>query len=233
MYPFRINYYCNILYLPCCTYRGPVEVWAVLPRLDYISVPKRYGLQLPRLLSVQIRIYAGFCGILRFVNNTTNTSVIKHALVPNGWVGGWLGGVVVGGGGGGRGAKAKVHSTFWVVGGVGGVGWVVVVVVGGRRQSCIVPSGRYVGWAGWVGWWCGDGRGAKAKVTFWVVSGVGVVGGWWVVGGGLGKVGWVVSVWVQSVGLSWAGFVDLSSVGWVSESGVRGHHRIIWHIYLH
>ena len=77
------------------------------------------------------------------VNNTTNTSVIKHALVPNGWVGGWLGGVVVGGGGGGgRGAKAKVHSTFWVVGGVGGVGWVVVVVVvGGRRQRCIVPSG--------------------------------------------------------------------------------------------
>ena len=87
------------------------------------------------------------------INNTTNTSVIKHALVPNGWVGGWvvgwcggglLGGVVVGGGGGGgRGAKAKVHSTFWVVGGVGGVGWVVVVVVvvRGRRQRCIVPSG--------------------------------------------------------------------------------------------
>ena len=49
--------------------------------------------------------------------------MIKHALVPNRWVGGWLGGVVVGGGGGGgRGAKAKVHSTFWVVGGVGGVG---------------------------------------------------------------------------------------------------------------
>ena len=80
--------------------------------------------------------------------------MIKHALVPNGWVGGWvvglcggglLGGVVVGGGGGGggRGAKAKVHSTFWVVGGVGGVGWVVVVVVvvRGRRQRCIVPSG--------------------------------------------------------------------------------------------
>ena len=72
--------------------------------------------------------------------------MIKHALVPNGWVGGWLGGVVVGGGGGGggRGAKAKVHSTFWVVDGVGGVGWVVVVVVvvvGGRRQRCIVPSG--------------------------------------------------------------------------------------------
>ena len=57
-------------------------------------------------------------------------------------------------GGGGRGAKAKVHSTFWVVGGVGGVGWVVG--------------------------WCG-GRGAKAKVhsTFWVVGGVGGVG--WVV----------------------------------------------------
>ena len=74
-----------------------------------------------------------------FVNNTTNTSVIKHALVPNGWVGGWLGGVMVGGVGG-RAAKAKVHSTFWVVGGVSGVGW-VVVVVGGRRQRCIVPSG--------------------------------------------------------------------------------------------
>ena len=48
-------------------------------------------------------------------NNTRNTSVIKHALVPNGWVGGvvvgWLGGVVV------------------------------VVVVGGRRQRCILPSG--------------------------------------------------------------------------------------------
>ena len=56
------------------------------------------------------------------------------------------------GGGGGRGANAKVHSTFWVVGGVGGVGWVVVVVViGRRRQRCIVPSGRYVGWAGWFG----------------------------------------------------------------------------------
>ena len=76
-------------------------------------------------------------------NKTTYTSVIKDALVPNGWVGGWLGGVVVGGGGGGsRGAKAKVHSTFWVVDEVGGVGWVVVVVVvGGRRQRCIVPSG--------------------------------------------------------------------------------------------
>ena len=48
--------------------------------------------------------------------------------------------MVGGGGGGGRGAKAKVHSTFWVVGGVGRVGW-VVVVVGGRRQRCIVPSG--------------------------------------------------------------------------------------------
>ena len=57
------------------------------------------------------------------------------------------------GGGGGRGAKAKVHSTFWVVGGVGGVRWVVVVVVvGGRREMCIVPSGWYVGWVGGV-WW--------------------------------------------------------------------------------
>ena len=47
-----------------------------------------------------------------------------------------------GGGGGGRGAKAKVHSTFWAVCGVGRVGWVVVVVVvGWRRQRCIVPSG--------------------------------------------------------------------------------------------
>ena len=55
------------------------------------------------------------------------------------WVVGWCGG------GGGRGAKAKVHSTFWVVGGVGVVGWVVVGVVGGRRQRCIVPSGWYVG----------------------------------------------------------------------------------------
>ena len=74
----------------------------------------------------------------------------------------------------------------------------------------------------------GGGRGAKTKVhsTFWVVGGVGVVGGWCVVGGGLGKVGWVVSVWVRSVGLSWAGFVELSSVGWVPESGVRGHHSI-------
>ena len=35
--------------------------------------------------------------LLGIINNTTNTSVIKHALVPNGWVGGWLGGVVVGG----------------------------------------------------------------------------------------------------------------------------------------
>ena len=63
----------------------------------------------------------------------------------------------------------------------------------------------------------GGGRGAKAKVhsTFWVVGGVGVVGGWCVVGGGFCKVGWVVSVWVRSVGLSWAGFVELSSVGWV------------------
>ena len=50
------------------------------------------------------------------------------------------------------------------------------------------------------------------------------------VGGGLGKVGWVVSAWVRSVGLSWAGFVELSSVGWVPESGVRGHHSIKGHI---
>ena len=50
----------------------------------------------------------------------------------------------------------------------------------------------------------GGGRGAKAKVhsTFWVVGGVGEVGGWCVLGGGLGKVGWVVSVWIRSVGLS-------------------------------
>ena len=68
-----------------------------------------------------------------------------------------------GGGGGGQGAKAKVHSTFWVVGGVGGVGW------GGGG---------------------GGGRGAKAKVhsTFWVVGGWVVCGGWWVRYGGLGCV---------------------------------------------
>ena len=53
--------------------------------------------------------------MLGVVNNTINTSVIKHALVPNGWVGGWVGGWVM----------------WW---------WVVVVVVGGRRQRCIVPS---------------------------------------------------------------------------------------------
>ena len=52
-----------------------------------------------------------FLRVLAFVNNTTNTSVIKHALVPNGWVGGWLSGVVVGG---------------WVM-----WWWVVVVVVVG------------------------------------------------------------------------------------------------------
>ena len=34
----------------------------------------------------------------------------------------------------------------------------------------------------------------------------------------------MVSVWVRSVGLSWAGFVELSRVGWVPESGVRGYH---------
>ena len=49
-------------------------------------------------------------------------------------------------------------------------------------------------------------------------------GGWWVVG--WVKVGWVVSVWVRSVGLGRAGFVELSSVGWVPESGVRSHHSI-------
>ena len=43
MYLLRINYY----YLPCCTYRGPVELWAVSPRFGDSSVPKRYGLQLP------------------------------------------------------------------------------------------------------------------------------------------------------------------------------------------
>ena len=64
------------------------------------------------------------------------------------------------------------------------------------------------------------------RSTFWVVGGVGVVSGWCVVGGGLGKVSWVVSVWVRSVGFSWVGFVELSSVGWVPESGVRGHHSI-------
>ena len=52
--------------------------------------------------------------------------MIKHAFVSNGWVVGGVGGV-----------------GWVVVGGVGGVGWVVVVVVvGGRRQRCIVPSGR-------------------------------------------------------------------------------------------
>ena len=86
-------------------------------------------------------------------NNTTNTSVIKHALVPNGWVGGWVGGVMVGGGGGrGRGAKAKVHSTFWVVGGVGGVGWVVVVVVVGGAKAKVHSIFWAVCWVGRVGW---------------------------------------------------------------------------------
>ena len=59
-----------------------------------------------------------------------------------------------------------------------------------------------------------------------------MVGGWCVVGGGFGKVGWVVSVWVRSVGLSWAGFVELSSVGWVPESGVRGHHSMYIGTYI-
>ena len=99
-----------------------------------------------RLITSRIGILTGLIHTL--VNNTTNTSVIKHALVPNGWVGGWV-------------------------------------------------------------VWC-------------------------VVGGGFCKVGWVVSVWVRSVGLSWAGFVELSSVGWVPESGVRGHHSMyIRDIYLH
>ena len=73
------------------------------------------------------------------------------------------------------------------------------------------------GGQGGLGGGGGGGRGAKAKVhsTFWVVGGVGVVGGWCVVGDVLGKVGWVVSVWVRSVGLSWAGFVESSSVGGV------------------
>ena len=84
-------------------------------------------------------------------------------------------------GGGGRGAKAKVHSTFWVVGGVGGVGgvgWVVVVVVGGRRQRCMyLLGGRWGRRDGLGGGGGGGGRGAKAKVhsTFWVVGGVGWV----------------------------------------------------------
>ena len=62
------------------------------------------------------------------------------------------------GGGGGRGAKAKVGGRWGRRGGLGGGGG-------------------------------GGGRGAKAKVhsTFWVVGGVGVVGGWCVVGGGLGS----------------------------------------------
>ena len=80
----------------------------------------------------------------------------------------------------------------------------------------------------------GGGQEAKAKVhsTFWVVGGVGVVGGWCVVGGGFGTVGWVVSVWFRSVGLSLAGFVELSSVGWVPESGVRGHHSMYIGTYI-
>ena len=53
------------------------------------------------------------------------------------------------GGGGGRGAKAKVHSTFWVVGGVGVVGgW--CVVYGGLGCVCMgsvggVELGRFCG----------------------------------------------------------------------------------------
>ena len=33
------------------------------------AASKLYGLQLPRLLSVRFRIYAGFCQVLRFVND--------------------------------------------------------------------------------------------------------------------------------------------------------------------
>ena len=65
VYLFPINYE----YLPCWTYRGPVELSAVLPRFGDSSVPKRYGLQLPRLLSVRFRIYADFCKVERFVND--------------------------------------------------------------------------------------------------------------------------------------------------------------------
>ena len=50
-----------------------------------------------------------------------------------------------GGGGGGRGATAKVHSTFWVVGGVGVVGgWCVVgggFGLGGLGCVCMVSVG--------------------------------------------------------------------------------------------
>ena len=88
MYPLRINYRINILYydilyfdvritsiLPyVLSYDVPTSykllifsiylvasiVWAVYRGLDNISVPKRSGLQLPRLLSVWFRIYAGF-----------------------------------------------------------------------------------------------------------------------------------------------------------------------------
>ena len=40
----------------------------MLPRFGDSSVPKRYDLQLPRLLSVRFRVYAGFCEVSRFVN---------------------------------------------------------------------------------------------------------------------------------------------------------------------
>ena len=56
-----------------------------------------------------------------------------------------------GGGGGGRGAKAKMHSTFWVVGGVGVVGgWWVVGWVSELGCVCMgsvggVELGRFCG----------------------------------------------------------------------------------------
>ena len=64
--------------------------------------------------------------------------MVGWCVVVSGWVVWWWVVVVVVVGGR---RQRKVHSTFWVVGGVGGVGWVVVVVVvRGRRQRCIVPS---------------------------------------------------------------------------------------------
>ena len=41
-----------------------------------------------------------------------------------------------------------------------------------------------------------------------------------------------MSVWFRSVGLSLAGFVELSSVDWVPESGVRGHHSMYIGTYI-
>ena len=53
MYPLRINYQ-NV---SCCTYHGPVDLWAILPRFGDSSVPKRYGLQ---LLYGYLRFGSGF-----------------------------------------------------------------------------------------------------------------------------------------------------------------------------